>query len=130
MSKHDQKDVFEVGLGVRRDMFGAAGAEQAIAAASDFMRPMQELATKYCFGEIWGRPGLDRRTRSMLTMALMVALGKPNQLKLHVKGAITNGVTKDEIREVLLHSMIYAGIPAGVEAHGVAAETLREMGLE
>ena len=125
-----KQDMFEVGLGVRRDMFGPAGAEQAIAAASDFMRPMQELATKYCFGEVWGRPGLDRRTRSMLTMALMVALGKPNQLKLHVKGAITNGVTKDEIREVLLHSMIYAGVPAGVEAHTVAADTLREMGLE
>ncbi|MGH7806127.1 MAG: carboxymuconolactone decarboxylase family protein [Candidatus Binatia bacterium] len=129
MSKHDE-DMFEVGLGVRRDMFGPGGAEQQIAQATDFTRPMQELATRYCFGEIWGRPGLDRKTRSMLTMALMVALGKPNQLKLHVKGAIANGVTKDEIREVLLHSMIYAGIAAGAEAHAVAAETLREMGLE
>jgi 4-carboxymuconolactone decarboxylase len=129
MSKHDE-DAFETGLGVRRDMFGPAGAEQAIERATDFTRPMQELATRYCFGEIWGRPGLDRKTRSMLTMALLVALGRPNQLKLHVKGAIANGVTKDEIREVLLHSMIYAGIPAGVEAHAVAAETLREMGLE
>ena len=128
-SKHED-DKYEVGLGVRRDMFGAAGAEQAIAKATDFMKPMQELATRYCFGEIWGRPGLDRRTRSMITMALLVALGKPNQLKLHVKGAIANGVTKDEIREVLLHSMIYAGVPAGVEAHTVAADTLREMGLE
>ena len=129
MSKRDE-DMYEVGLGVRRDMFGPAGAEQQIEQATDFTRPLQELATRYCFGEIWGRPELDRKTRSMLTMALMVALGKPNQLKLHVKGAIANGVTKEEIREVLLHSMIYAGIPAGVEAHQVAAETLREMGLE
>ncbi len=123
-------DKFEVGLGVRRDMFGPAGAEQAIAQATDFMRPLQELATRYCFGEIWGRPQLERKTRSLITLALLVALDKPNQLKLHVKGAIANGVTKDEIREVLLHATIYAGLPAGVEAHRVAAETLREMGLE
>jgi 4-carboxymuconolactone decarboxylase len=123
-------DAYEIGLGIRRDMFGPAGAEQQIEQATDFTRPMQELATRYCFGEIWGRPELDRRTRSMLTLALLVALGKPNQLKLHVKGAIANGVTKEEIREVLLHSMVYAGIPAGVEAHLAAAETLRELGLE
>ena len=125
-----QDDKFEIGLGVRRDMFGPAGAEQAIAQATDFMRPLQELATRYCFGEIWGRPQLERKTRSLITLALLVALDKPNQLKLHVKGAIANGVTKDEIREVLLHATIYAGLPAGVEAHRVAAETLREMGLE
>ena len=125
-----QDDKYEIGLGVRRDMFGPAGAEQAIAQATDFMRPLQELATRYCFGEIWGRPQLERKTRSLITLALLVALDKPNQLKLHVKGAIANGVTKDEIREVLLHATIYAGLPAGVEAHRVAAETLREMGLE
>jgi 4-carboxymuconolactone decarboxylase len=129
MSARNQ-DAYEIGLGIRRDMFGPAGAEGQIEQATDFTRPMQELATRYCFGEIWGRPELDRRTRSMLTLALLVALGKPNQLKLHVKGAIANGVTKEEIREVLLHSMVYAGIPAGVEAHAAAAETLRELGLE
>ena len=125
-----QDDKFEIGLGVRRDMFGPAGAEQAIAQATDFMRPLQELATRYCFGEIWGRLQLERKTRSLITLAMLVALDKPNQLKLHVKGAIANGVTKDEIREVLLHATIYAGLPAGVEAHRVAAETLHEMGLE
>ena len=125
-----EDDKLEVGLGIRRDMFGPAGAEQALAQATDFMRPLQELATRYCFGEIWGRPGLERKTRSLVTLAMLVALDKPNQLKLHVKGAVANGVTKDEIREVLLHATIYAGLPAGVEAHRVASETLREMGLE
>ena len=129
MSEHD-KDAYEIGLGIRRDMFGPAGAEQQIEQATDFTRPLQELATRYCFGEIWGRPQLDRKTRSLLTLALLVALDKPNQLKLHVKGAVANGATKEEIREVLLHSTIYAGLPAGVEAHQAAVAALREMDLE
>jgi 4-carboxymuconolactone decarboxylase len=121
----DRKDeAFEAGMAVRRDMFGPAGAEQRLAAATDFNRPFEELVTRYCFGDAWGRPGLDRKTRSLLTLAILTALSKPNQLKIHVRGALTNGATKEEIREVLLHTSIYAGIPAGVEAFTAAAEVL------
>jgi 4-carboxymuconolactone decarboxylase len=121
----DRKDeAFEAGMAVRRDMFGPAGAEQRLAAATDFNRPFEELVTRYCFGDAWGRPGLDRKTRSLLTLAILTAISKPNQLKIHVRGALTNGATKEEIREVLLHTSIYAGIPAGVEAFTAAAEVL------
>ena len=121
----DRKDeAFEAGMAVRRDMFGPAGAEQRLAAATDFNRPFEELVTRYCFGDAWGRPGLDRKTRSLLTLAILTAISKPNQLKVHVRGALTNGATKEEIREVLLHTSVYAGIPAGVEAFTAAAEVL------
>jgi 4-carboxymuconolactone decarboxylase len=123
-------DTFEAGLNVRRDMFGPALSDKALESATDFNRTLQELVTRYCFGEVWTRPQLDRRTRSMLTMGLLVALGKPTQLKGHVRGAIKNGVTKDEIREVLLHSMIYCGVPAGVDSFSHATEVLKELGLE
>jgi len=124
------KDTFLAGLQIRRDMFGLANADQVFEKATDFNRTLQELVTRYCFGEVWTRSLLDRRTRSMLTMALLVALNRPNQLKGHVRGAIKNGVTKEEIREVLLHSMIYAGVPAGVDSFNHATEVLKELGLE
>jgi len=123
-------DTFAAGLQVRREMFGPALAEQAVDSATDFTRPLQEIVTRYCFGEVWTRPPLDRRTRSLLTIATLVALGKPVQLRAHVRAAITNGASKDEIREVLLHSMIYCGVPAGVDSFNHAAEVLKEMGLE
>jgi 4-carboxymuconolactone decarboxylase len=123
-------DTFATGLQIRRDMFGAANSDKVLESATDFNRTLQELVTSYCFGEVWTRPQLDRRTRSMLTMALLVALNKPTQLKGHVRGAVQNGVTKDEIREVLLHSMIYAGVPAGVDSFNHAIEVLKELGLE
>jgi len=123
-------DTFAAGLQVRREMFGPALAEQAVNSATDFTRPLQEIVTRYCFGEIWTRPPLDRRTRSLLTIATLIALGKPVQLRAHVRAAITNGATKDEIREVLLHGMIYCGVPAGVDSFNHAAEVLKEMGLE
>ena len=123
-------DRFERGLAVRRDMFGPEGAEKQVEAATEFTRPMQDLVTRYCFGEVWNRPHLDRRTRSMLTIGMLVALGKPHEIKTHVRGAIANGVSKEEIREVLVHSMIYCGVPASVEAFRSAAEVLKDLGLE
>ena len=125
-----RQDTFATGLSIRRDMFGAANSDQVLQNATSFTRPLQEIVTRYCFGEVWARSLLDRRTRSMLTMALLVALNRPNQLRGHVRGAITNGVTKDEIREVLLHCMIYAGVPAGVDSLNHATEVLKELGLE
>ena len=121
---------FNAGMQIRRDMFGPAKSDKVMESATDFNRTLQELVTSYCFGEVWARPQLDRRTRSMLTMALLVALNRPNQLKGHVRGAVKNGVTKDEIREVLLHAMIYAGVPAGVDSFNHATDVLKEMGLE
>jgi 4-carboxymuconolactone decarboxylase len=124
------RDTFSAGLEIRRDMFGPANSDQVLQTATDFTRPLQEMVTRYCFGEVWTRSLLDRKTRSMLTMALLVALNRPNQLRGHVRGAVNNGVSKDEIREVLLHSMIYAGVPAGVDSFHHATEVLKELGLE
>ncbi len=129
-ARDDRNETFSAGLQVRRDMFGPANSDQVLESATDFTRPLQEMVTRYCFGEVWTRSLLDRRTRSMLTMALLVALNRPNQLRGHVRGAIKNGVTKDEIREVLLHSMIYAGVPAGVDSFNHATDVLKELELE
>jgi 4-carboxymuconolactone decarboxylase len=115
---------FAAGMKVRRDMFGVAGAEDRLAQATDFTRPFEEIVTEYCFGQTWTRPGLDLKTRSLLTIAALTALSKPNQLKVHVAGALANGATPEEIREVILHTVAYAGIPAGVEAFTAAAEVL------
>jgi 4-carboxymuconolactone decarboxylase len=120
----DGKDVSEAGLDIMRKMFGAAMVDERQAAVTDFTRPLEELVIRYCFGEVWSRPQLDRKTRSMLTLAVLTALGKPNQLRVHVQAAINNGVTQEEIREVLLHAMVYSGVPAGVEAFRVASEVL------
>lgn len=123
----DQKDaLYEAGLKVRHDMFGVTQTDEAIKGASDFTRPMQEIVTRYCFGEVWNRPLLDRKMRSLLTLAILAAIGKPNQIKVHVKGALANGVSEDEIREVFLHVMIYAGVPAAVDGFLYASEVLKE----
>jgi len=120
----EQDPSYTAGMQIRREMFGPAGAEERVAAATPFNRPFEDLVTRYCFGDTWARPGLDRRTRSMITLAALTALVRPNQLKNHVRGALANGVTPAEIREILLHTSVYAGIPAGVEAFNAAMEAL------
>jgi 4-carboxymuconolactone decarboxylase len=120
----EQDPSYKTGMQIRREMFGPGGAEERVAAATPFNRPFEDLVTRYCFGDTWGRPGLDRKTRSMITLAALTALVRPNQLKIHVRGALANGVTPEEIREILLHTSIYAGIPAGVEAFNAAMEAL------
>ena len=122
----DDEARFAAGLKIRHEMFGRAGAEDRWQAATDFNRPFEEFVSRHCFGETWSRPGLDRRTRSLLTLAVLTALVRPNQLRNHVRGALANGVTPEEIREVLLHTVDYAGIPAGVEAFTAAGEVLAE----
>jgi 4-carboxymuconolactone decarboxylase len=122
--------IFARGLDVRRAMWGHDGAEGQIDAASDFIWPMQDYVTRHCFGETWTRPGLPRKTRSMITMGILVSQGRPHELKVHVRGALANGVTREEIQEVLLHAMVYSGIPRGVEGFRSAAEVLKELGLE
>jgi 4-carboxymuconolactone decarboxylase len=117
---------FEEGLAVRKSVLGAEFVDKAIGAADDFNRPLQELVTEYCWGAVWTREGLSRRDRSLLNLAMLTALNRPHELKMHVQGALRNGVTREEIREVLLQATIYAGVPAGVDAFRVAREALSE----
>ncbi len=123
------RETFEKGMSIRRAVLGADYVEKAMASADDFSRPMQELTTQYCWGEIWGRPGLDRRTRSIINLAMISALNRPHELKIHVKGALNNGLTKDDIREVLLQVAIYCGVPAGVDSFRAAQEVFRDLGM-
>lgn len=120
-------ELFEQGLQTRREVLGAAYVDASIAGADDFNRPMQELVTQYCWGDIWNRPGLDRRTRSLLNLAMLTALNRPHELKLHVRGALNNGVSRDEIREVFLQAAVYCGVPAGIDAFRQAREVFKEI---
>lgn len=123
----DQK-TFDKGLEIRTAVLGKEYVERSIRTADDFNRPLQELVTEYCWGACWGREGLSRKTRSMLNLAMLSVLNRPHELKMHVGGALRNGVTKDEIREVLLQVAIYAGVPAAVDAFRVAREAFAEFG--
>lgn len=107
-------ELAERGMQVRRDMWGAEFADTAVANASDFAKPFHDIMNRYCFGETWNRPGLGKRDRSLITIAMLIALGKEAEVRMHVRGGIANGLTVDEIREVVLHSMIYCGVPASV----------------
>lgn len=122
--------VYEKGMQLRVDMWGKEQGEARAKLATDFNRPFEDLVTNYCFGDVWHRPGLDRKTRSMITLAVLTALTKPNQLKVHVQGALANGVTVEEIREIIMHAAVYAGIPTGVEAFNAAKEVLAKAGLD
>ena len=123
-------ELFEKGIALRREMFGPELAEKQIEMATDFTWPLQDMVTRYCFGDVWHRPHLDRKTRSLLTLAMLTALDKPHEIKRHIQGAISNGVSKEEIREVFMHAMVYCGVPAAVVAFRAATEILEEMGLE
>jgi 4-carboxymuconolactone decarboxylase len=119
-----QSDQFKKGLDVRRAVLGADYVDGSLAKADDFMMAFQEITTEWCWGYAWTRPGLERKTRSMLNLAMLTALGKPAELRLHVKGALANGVSVEEIKEVLLHATVYCGIPAGLDAFKAAHEVL------
>ncbi len=122
------KELYEKGLAVRREVLGAEHVDNAIKTADAFNQPLQELVTEYCWGAVWGRPGLPKKIRSMLNLAMLTALGKPHELKLHVRGALRNGVTREEISEVLLQTAVYCGVPAAVDAFRNAREALKEAG--
>jgi len=108
-------------------VLGADYVDASIANADDFNRPLQELVTEYCWGDIWQRPGLAKRDRSLINLAMLTALNRPHELKLHVRGALRNGVTKDEIKEVFLQSAIYCGVPASIDSFRVAREVFKDM---
>ena len=123
------KETFDRGLAIRRKVLGAEHVEKSFATADDFNLPMQELVTEYCWGEIWGRDGLEHKTRSLLNLAMLSALNRPHEIKAHVRGALNNGVTKAEITEVFLQVAIYCGVPAAIDSFRIARETFTEMGV-
>jgi len=116
--------LFEEGLVVRREVLGADYVNNAVASATDFNREFQELVTEYCWGKVWTRPGLDRKTRSLINIAMLTALNRPHEVALHVRGALNNGCTRDDIKEVLLQTAIYCGVPAAVDSFRIAREVL------
>jgi 4-carboxymuconolactone decarboxylase len=120
-------DRFEQGLQTRREVLGAAHVDRSLAQVSEFARPAQELVTEYCWGAVWTRPGLDRKTRSLLNLTMLTALNRMHELAVHVRGAITNGCTEEEIQEALLQTAVYCGVPAALESFRVAEKVLREM---
>jgi 4-carboxymuconolactone decarboxylase len=120
-------DLFEKGLVVRKAVLGAAYVEKSLASADDFSRPIQELSTEFCWGKVWTREGLSRRDRSLLNLAMISALNRPHELKLHVKAALTNGLTRAEISEVFLQVGVYCGIPAGIDSVRIAREAFAEL---
>lgn len=120
-------DLLDTGKRLRAEVIGQARHDAAMANATAFDLPFQDLALRYCWGEIWGRPGLDRRARSILNLGMLIALGKATELKIHVRGALTNGVTREELQEILLQACIYCGVPAASEAFRAAKEVLAEL---
>ena len=123
-------EMFARGDSIRRAVLGDAYVEKARAAADDFGAPFQRLATQYCWGEVWGREALPRKTRSLLNLAMLSALNRPHELKIHVGGALRNGATRQEIQEVFLQVAIYCGVPAAVDAFRVAREAFAIYELE
>lgn len=121
------KATFERGLEIRKSVLGKEFVENSLKTADEFNMPMQELVTEYCWGWVWGREELPKKTRSMLNLAMLSALNRPHELKMHLRGALRNGVTRAEIREVLLQVAIYCGVPAGVDAFRTAREVFAEI---
>ena len=123
------RERYDRGLKIRKDVLGADYVDAAIQNADDFNRDLQGLVTEYAWGEIWSRPGLARRDRSLLNLAMLTALNRPHELKLHIRGALANGVTKDEIKELFLQTAIYCGAPAAIDSFRAAKDVFKEMGV-
>lgn len=120
----------DAGTEVRREVLGAEHVERSMESATAFGRPIQELVTEYCWGAVWARPGLDRRTRSLINLAMLTALNRRHELTIHVRGALNNGVTPEEILETLLQATVYCGVPAGMDAFRTAEAVLSELGYD
>ena len=121
-------ELFDRGLTVRREVLGAEYVDKSLQSANEFMLAFQQITTEWCWGYAWTRAGLDRKTRSLINLAMLTALNRSPEVKLHTRGALSNGVTVEEIKEVLLHATVYCGIPAGLDAFKAANEVLKEMG--
>ena len=120
-------ELFEKGLQIRREVLGAEHVDASLSQADDFSRPLQELVTEYCWGNVWSRPGLERKTRSLINVAMLTALNRPHEVKLHLRGALNNGCSKNDIMEVLLQTAIYCGVPAAMDSLRVAKEFFQEV---
>ena len=121
-----QDEIYERGLAIRKQVIGTAYVEKALADADEFSQPLQDLVTTYCWGAVWGREGLERKTRSLLNLVMLTVLNRPHELKIHLRGALRNGCSKVEIREALLQAGVYGGIPAAVDAFKAAKEVFAE----
>lgn len=122
-----EESLFDRGLKVRKEVLGEDYVNRSIAGADEFTRTMAEWSTEYCWGALWTRPGLDRRSRSIANLSMIAALNRPHELKLHVKAAVQNGLTRDEIKEVLLQVAVYAGVPAGIDSFRIAREAFKDL---
>jgi 4-carboxymuconolactone decarboxylase len=129
MDKRAHKERYDSGLKTRSEVLGKSYVEKSQAAVDDFNREFTEMLNTYCWNDVWNRPGLDRKTRSMLNLAMLAALGKEHELKLHINGAFNNGLTKDQIKEVFLQVAIYCGVPAAVVCFRCAREVFKERGV-
>ncbi len=125
-SDKTHEESYQEGLQIRREVLGARHVDRSVAEVSDFVRPIQELVTEYCWGMVWSREGLPRKTRSLLNIVMLTALNRSHELGLHIRGALTNGVTVEEIQEALLQAAIYVGVPAALESFRVADVILKE----
>jgi len=123
-------ELYEKGLKTRREVVGAEYVDKSLAEADDFTRPFQELVTRYCWGEVWNRPGLERSERSIINLAMIAALNRPQELKLHVRAALRNGLTREQIREVFMQVAVYCGIPAGLDSFRAAREVFAALDRE
>ena len=121
------QDAFDNGLKTRREVLGSAYVDAALQGADDFSQPLQEFVTQYAWDGVWNRPGLSRRDRSLLNLGMLVALNRPHELKIHLRGALNNGVTKDEVREAFLQAGVYCGMPAAVDAFRTARELFKDV---
>jgi 4-carboxymuconolactone decarboxylase len=126
---HAGNELFESGMRTRRAVLGDTYVDASMKSLDEFTEPLQRLVTEYCWGTVWNRPGLDRRTRSLLNLAMLTALNRPHEVKTHVRGAINNGLTKQEIGEVFLQAAIYCGVPAALDSTRLAKEVFKEMGI-
>lgn len=123
-------ETFQRGRQIRSEVLGKEYVDNAFAQADDFTGPLQDLVTEYCWGAVWGRDGLTRKTRSMLNLAMTSVLNRPHELRTHLKAALTNGVTREEIREIFLQVAVYAGVPAAVDSFRTAGEIFAELDEE
>jgi 4-carboxymuconolactone decarboxylase len=121
------KELFDLGLKTRREVLGGAYVDASLKQADDFTMPLQVYATENCWGDLWNRPGLDRKGRSLINLAMLSALNRPHELKLHVRAALNNGVTREELREVFMQVAVYCGLPAGFDSFRIAKEVLEEL---
>ena len=123
-------ELFDAGMKVRREVLGDAYVDRSLQGGSEFRKPMQELVTEFCWGAVWDRPGLDRKTRSLVNLGMLSALNRSTELAAHVRGAVNNGASKEEIQEVLLQVSVYCGMPAGLESFRVAEKVFDDLAAE